>query len=411
MRPAVTMETGNLVLNELLAFLQHQLEIMDEASVTQICLANFSEDEIVSARTQLYESLLLTEFELPRRRGNPAERCLQDIITILRDTDRKLLPTFVAKELRKLPPVTFDHVYVTRLLKDITTLKTSQAALSMKLESSQKIINDLHNEVIDLRNNAKVCDTEEPNHDLSNEVVVNSLHINEQLVLPKVTLPANPTWAEQCEPSRKNEISTKDSKSSDPIIAKQTATSNRVTHDNNRTESQPINSHSQTPEPEMQTVIKKKRSRKNKQPTSQSEPSSQPDPEGFIKVEKKKKAPIERSQRPAKVVQPPTPSIRYIPLYVVRLSLKTNVEHVVEYLRLKTTWILNVDKLESKKDATFNTFRIWVPSQHVSRFLKENYWPKGCICRRGRQQNRETVEEPWDKTVPPPGLNVLDQKL
>lgn len=409
------MESGKLVVSELLAFLQHQLEIMDEASVTQISVANFSEDEIRGARAQLYESLRLTEFALPSRRGSLAERCLQDIITILRDTDRKFLPTFVAKELRKLPPVTFDHVYVTRLLKDITTLKTTQAAMNFNLESSQKIINDLHNEVVDLRNNAKVHTSqmsesdEEANHDLSYEVV-NSLHINEQLVLPKPTPPAKPTWAEQCEPIKMNGISTKDNTSiSYPVVYKQTISSK--TQDNNRTESSPINNHSQTPEPEMQTVSKKRRSRKNKKPTSQPEPSVQPDPEGFVKVEKKKKAPVERSQRPFKIIEPPPPSIRYVPLYVVRLSLKTSVEHVVEYLRLKTTWILNVDKLESKNNTTFNTFRIWVPSQHVSRFLKENYWPKGCICRRGRQQNSETVEEPWDKSVPPPVLNMLDNKL
>ncbi|CAH0581609.1 unnamed protein product [Chrysodeixis includens] len=406
------MESGKLVVSELLAFLQHQLEIMDETSVTQICVANFSEDEIRGARAQLYESLHLTEFALPRRRGNLAERCLQDIITILRDTDRKFLPIFVAKELRKLPPVTFDHVYVTRLLKDITTLKTSQAAMNFKLESSQRIINDLHNEVIDLRSNTKVCESsEESSQDLSYEVV-NSLHINDQLELPKPTPPAKPTWAEQCEPIRTNGISTKDNTSiSHPVTYKQTVSNNGKIQDSNKTESQPINNISQTPEPEMQTVTKKKRSRKNKKSTSQSEPSGQPDPEGFVKVEKKKKAPIERSQRPIKITEPPPPSIRYVPLYVVRLSLKTTVEHVIEYLRLKTTWILNVDKLESKNNTTFNTFRIWVPSQHVSRFLKENYWPKGCICRRGRQQNGGTVEELWDKSVPPPVLNVLDNKL
>ncbi|KAJ2937314.1 hypothetical protein O0L34_g19482 [Tuta absoluta] len=44
---------------------------------------------------------------------------------IFKEVDPKLFPIFVARELHKLPPVTFDHIDVTSLLNDILLLKTT----------------------------------------------------------------------------------------------------------------------------------------------------------------------------------------------------------------------------------------------------------------------------------------------
>lgn len=62
------------------------------------------------------------------------------------------MPTFVARELAKLPPVTFDHVDVTSLLKNIVALKASQAELRAKFEASEIVIADLRSEVASWRN-------------------------------------------------------------------------------------------------------------------------------------------------------------------------------------------------------------------------------------------------------------------
>ncbi|PZC72827.1 hypothetical protein B5X24_HaOG210544 [Helicoverpa armigera] len=89
------------------------------------------------------------------RRDEKGERSLQDAIRLLKETDPDDVPTFVAKDLRKLPPVTFDHVDVTRLLKDITSMRSSLVELQLKLEASQSTICDLRSEVAELRNS--VC--------------------------------------------------------------------------------------------------------------------------------------------------------------------------------------------------------------------------------------------------------------
>ncbi|CAH0402326.1 unnamed protein product [Chilo suppressalis] len=49
------------------------------------------------------------------------------------------VPTFVAKELHKLPPVTFDHVDVTRSLKDINFLKANLADVVNKSPEASNV--------------------------------------------------------------------------------------------------------------------------------------------------------------------------------------------------------------------------------------------------------------------------------
>ncbi|PZC72878.1 hypothetical protein B5X24_HaOG210403 [Helicoverpa armigera] len=90
--------------------------------------------------------------QMPSRRRDGTQKSVQDIITLFKETDPDDVPEFVAKDLHKLPPVTFDHVDVTRLLKDITLLKQSQAEMQHQLEVSNNTISDLRAELVALRN-------------------------------------------------------------------------------------------------------------------------------------------------------------------------------------------------------------------------------------------------------------------
>lgn len=65
-----------------------------------------------------------TSTKLTTRKGDgKTERELDDIISLYKECDPEELPIFVAKELHKLPPLSFDHVDVTRLLKDIVIIQ------------------------------------------------------------------------------------------------------------------------------------------------------------------------------------------------------------------------------------------------------------------------------------------------
>lgn len=86
-------------------FLQQKLDVMDEVRALQICKSSFSEADIAAARKLQYAALNKSDQMMSHRReGTP--KSLQDIITVLKETDPDDVPTFVAKELHKLPPVT-----------------------------------------------------------------------------------------------------------------------------------------------------------------------------------------------------------------------------------------------------------------------------------------------------------------
>ena len=75
----------------------------------------------------------------------------------MKETDPDDVPDFVVRDLHKLPPITFDHVDVTRLLKDITSLKASLAEMQSNMVVSNDTIAELRAEVLLLRNAVSIC--------------------------------------------------------------------------------------------------------------------------------------------------------------------------------------------------------------------------------------------------------------
>ncbi|XP_026319234.1 uncharacterized protein LOC113229766 [Hyposmocoma kahamanoa] len=127
------MGSQQLIVNEFLAFVQNAIDTMDEWQDAAVPELRQSAADAISSEGW------------------------RDVTAFLKNTDPDDVPTFVAKELHKLPPVTFDHVDVTRLLKDITSLKSSLAEVQSKLEASDNSISGLRAEVALLRNPASVC--------------------------------------------------------------------------------------------------------------------------------------------------------------------------------------------------------------------------------------------------------------
>ncbi|KAL0842454.1 hypothetical protein ABMA28_014551 [Loxostege sticticalis] len=97
---------------------------MDEVSIAQICTSAFSESDIIGAKNLLYDSLSTSRRKKIRKRHGKARRDIEDIICVIKETDTEEFPVFVARDLHKLPPVSFDHVDVTRLLKDLVKMQS-----------------------------------------------------------------------------------------------------------------------------------------------------------------------------------------------------------------------------------------------------------------------------------------------
>lgn len=108
----------NIVINELLAFVKNKIDVIDEVALSQICTSAFSSEEILCAKKLLFDSIPTSHRMKIRKRDGKSARDMEDIVTLFKETKPEYVPIFVARDLQKLPPITFDHVDVTRLLKD-----------------------------------------------------------------------------------------------------------------------------------------------------------------------------------------------------------------------------------------------------------------------------------------------------
>lgn len=72
------------MIDELLSFIQNKLDVMDEASLIQICTTSFSAEEIVSSKSLLFESLPTGKKRIYRKGGNKQHRDLQDMISLFK---------------------------------------------------------------------------------------------------------------------------------------------------------------------------------------------------------------------------------------------------------------------------------------------------------------------------------------
>ncbi|XP_049887025.1 uncharacterized protein LOC126381609 [Pectinophora gossypiella] len=127
----------NIVISEVLAFIQNKIDVMTEVSLAQICESAFNAEEISEAKSLLFESL--SKKMKKRIRQGKTLRNIEDIICLFKETDPEQIPIFVARNLEKLPPVTFDHVDVTALLKKIVVLEKSLQNIEQNYVSKREL--------------------------------------------------------------------------------------------------------------------------------------------------------------------------------------------------------------------------------------------------------------------------------
>lgn len=113
----------NIVIDEMLCFIQNKVSIMDEESLVRICSATFTSDEIKNSKSLLFESIPTDIRKIMRKNKGKEERNIADIINVFKSSEPDLIPTFVARQLDKLPPILIDHLDCSKLLKDMQVLK------------------------------------------------------------------------------------------------------------------------------------------------------------------------------------------------------------------------------------------------------------------------------------------------
>ncbi|KAF9805151.1 hypothetical protein SFRURICE_013344 [Spodoptera frugiperda] len=365
------MSTQPLIANELLAFIQHAIDTMDEVSILQICKSNFKEEDISSGKRLLFQCLGKLD-EMPARRRDGTEKSVQDIITLLKVTDPDDVLAFVAKDLHKLPPVTFDNVDVTRLLKDIISLKTSLAEVQSKLMSSENTIGELRAELLALRNTVVVSGSPTLCTDDANtcrgaaNASVSSFESAKAQASPRAAAAVTHTAERLASPAQATtRVSTSTPKRAYADIA---AKGGKQIQQGEK------------PQTDLHQEVPKK---------------NQNVKEGFTLVERKKKRkPTCRNQCGTALtghnylVRPAVPATL---LYVSRLHDSTKVEEIVEFIKIKAKLHLKVEQLHSQHRVDFKSFVVRVPTAHLSTLMKEEFWPRGVVYRRFRGRLPDTA--------------------
>ncbi|XP_063617224.1 uncharacterized protein LOC134790385 [Cydia splendana] len=310
------MGSQQLTANELLAFVQNAIDTMDEVNIRQICKSSFSEDDICSGKALLFQSLGKTD-QMPFRQRDGGVKSLQDIIKLFKETDPDDVPDFVAKRLDRLPPVTFDHVDVTRLLKDITFLKTSLAEVQSKLEVA----------------NNTICE----------------LPTGDATPVPAAGPPPAPRTSRPVVPSSAPVGVSATPRRDYAAAAKQRKAPPKVPESASRDE--------KLPRADKGFTQASKERRPRKAPRKSRVGTAEPD--------------IASGLRTA------TPNTA---LYVSRLHVSATADDVVEYLRKKTRYELKVFQLRSRHCVHFSSFVVRVPRPLLEAIASTDFWPKDSLA-------------------------------
>lgn len=146
---AVKCATCNIVICELLSFVQNKINIMNEDSICRLCTTTYTKEEISEAKDLLFDSVLTIKRKVLRKKEGRSQKDLEDIICLFKDTDPDKTPIFVSRDLNKLPPVTFDHVDASKLLKDLIILRDNMRHFEENYVSKE-LFNSLRKEVDNL---------------------------------------------------------------------------------------------------------------------------------------------------------------------------------------------------------------------------------------------------------------------
>lgn len=332
----------NIVIDELLAYIQNKVSIADEASLVKICASAFTSEQIQRSKTLLLESMSTDVSSTARKGKGKDNRVLNDIIAIFK-TEPDALPVFVARDLNKLPPITFDHLDVSKLLKDLVLVQNE-----IKNIKSTYVTQD---ELQDLRTK---CDL--------------------------ISSSANP-------------LNTKRGNSEKPQRCELTAT--RVSENNDNAASKPGGSDESLLPLSAGTCMSLEQLSETVRTTvplpiihNQSYASvvAQQNDDGFTLVQSKKKRNKKFKGSIGSVVVESTEKFRSAdrktPMFITNVDEATLESDIADYIHKKTGENVNLERINIKRQCEHNAYKFIVSQSKLHMFLNDKLWPEGIIFRR-----------------------------
>lgn len=370
--------TCNIVINELLCFIQNKMNVMDEKSLVLLSMSAFSKTEISAAKDLLFASIN-TSIPNVSRRVDKEKKELQDIIRVFKNIEPDNTPTFVAKELHKLPALSFEHVDVSRVLKDI-----------ILLQSEVKTIKESYITIDDLK------DIKAMIHNMKYASLINSdpslLNVNKK---------RGGCLLEDSGPfGILNLSSTHTAKPNETHSGDECDRSNRFVNE----EQSSVSASHTVANIESDEFVKNKSFKEALLHSNEIKPveSNKCNNESWKLVESKKRNKNRRETVRGKAIIRPCdkfkPANLKTPLFVSNVHKETSESDIIEYILSKTKESVSLQKIKMKTERSYNCYKIIVPKHKISVFLDDELWPDGITCRhflpyriRGSEEEQQRI--------------------
>ncbi|XP_048477634.1 uncharacterized protein LOC125488624 [Plutella xylostella] len=344
-----------IVINEFLTFIQNKIDVLDELSIVQICATNFTEAEIETGKTTLFDCLPDGNRCVTRKGDEKNKKNIKDVIKLFHATAPELQPIFVAQDLNRLPPVSFDHVDVTRLLKDLVLLKNELHSLRNDTISKSEMTLFETKVYTDINNLKSYTTMPEMQTDTPNR----------QYSKPRPRLQQREDCKTKLNESTKNNVNSGRLSQSSPIASAEIR-------------AEPVHT------PTYRDIALRPAQTQAK-PTRRTAVNKHDD--SFILVERKKRSKPKNSnmigtaQMSTKIQVADMTSA----IYVSRLKKSSTVEHLKEHISDMGEQCVNVELLQQKQETNFNSFKVTVPRSKLNTYLSAEFWPEGVMYRRFRE--------------------------
>lgn len=374
--------TKKTIIDEFLTFVQNKIDIIDDVSLIQICATNFSDAEIDTGKSVLFQEI--SGARCVNRKGeDKKKKNIKDVIVLLKATDPDVQPTFVAKNLDRLPPVTFDHVDVTRLLKDLTLLKSEMLDLKTNSVSKSEFIT-LQDELSRLRSRwtpdqTRVAVQKKPFNKKQPSQFINSNGLTGRSSISTQNSPATTSRACVKGDIRAPMLTSSEQDSgpvSEPAAARPPSPESAMPTDDEFVDAEI--SHT----PTYRDILRSEGGTVDRMPYDNKGVNDN----GFTTVSHKKRSKNKnmrgtlQSSNRLQVVEPACA------IYVSRLMKHITEKDIQEHFVDMNEKCLSVELLMPQRETSFNSFKVMIPGSKVGTILNNNFWPAGLVYRRYRER-------------------------
>jgi hypothetical protein len=123
-----------VIVNELLCFVINKLDILPHDTIAKLCGDTFSDPEIEDSKAILFNLCAMENdrSRMIKRKGvDKKMKNLNDILNLLHGLEPELIPCFAAADLSKLPPISYNHMDMSVILKELESVKSDIAGLKI----------------------------------------------------------------------------------------------------------------------------------------------------------------------------------------------------------------------------------------------------------------------------------------